>query len=79
MKLRDRQLGPFTVEGQIGKHNYRLKLRAIVRLHNVFHVSNLRPCSTTPLRPAVPETVPEGDDEEFDVSHVYDVCVKSSL
>jgi hypothetical protein len=67
----------FTVEEQIGKHIYRLKLRATVRLHNVFHVNNLRPCSTAPLRPAVPVTVPEGDDEEFDVSHISVVCIKS--
>jgi hypothetical protein len=76
-KLRDRQLGPFTVEEQIRKHSYRLKLPAIVRLHLVFHVNNLRPCSTVPLRPDVPVTVPEGDDEEFDVSHISDVCIKS--
>jgi hypothetical protein len=78
-KLRDRQLGPFTVEEQIGKHSYRLKLPATVRLHPVFHVNNLRPCATAPLRPAVPVTVPEGDDEEFDVSHISDVCIKSLL
>jgi hypothetical protein len=40
-KLRDRQLVPFTLEEQIGKHNYILKLPAIVRLHHVFHVNNL--------------------------------------
>ena len=76
-KLRDRQLGPFSVEEQIGKHSYRLKLPATVRLHPVFHVNNLRPCSTALLRPAVPVTVPEGDDEEFDVSHISAVCIKS--
>jgi hypothetical protein len=76
-KLRDIQLEPFTVEEQIGKHSYRLKLPATVRLHNVFHVNNLRPCSTTPLRPGVPVTVPEGDDGEFDVSHISAVCIKS--
>jgi hypothetical protein len=76
-KLRDRQLGPFSVEEEIGKHNYRLKLPATVRLHHVFHVNNLRPCSTAPLRPAVPVTLPEGDDEEFDVSHISVVCIKS--
>jgi hypothetical protein len=76
-KLRDRQLGPFTVEEQIGKHSYTLKLPATVRLHHVFHVNNLRPCSTAPLRPAVPVTVHEGDDEEFDVSHISIVCIKS--
>jgi hypothetical protein len=35
------------------------------------------PCSTASLRPAVPVAAPEGDDEEFDVSHISDVCVKS--
>jgi hypothetical protein len=76
-KLRDIQLGPFSVEEQIGKHSYMLKLPATVRLHPVFHVNNLRPCSTAPLRPAVPVTVLEGDDEEFDVSHISAVCIKS--
>jgi hypothetical protein len=76
-KVIDIQLEPFTVEEQIGKHIYRLKLLATVRLHHVFHVNNLRPCSTAPLRQAVPVTVLEGDDEEFDVSHISDVCVKS--
>jgi hypothetical protein len=76
-KLRDRQLGPFAVEEQIGKHSHRLKLPATVRLHHVFHVNNLRPCSTAPLRQVVPVIVPEGDDEEFDVSHISIVCIKS--
>jgi hypothetical protein len=76
-KLKDRQLGPFTMQQHIGKHNYRLKLPATVRLHVVFHVNNLRPCSTAPLRPVVPVNVPEGDDEEFDVSHISIVCIKS--
>jgi hypothetical protein len=75
--LRDKQLGPFSVEEQIGKHMYRLKLPVKVRLHPVFHVNNLRPCSTAPLRPTVPVTVPEGDDEEFGVSHISVVCIKS--
>jgi hypothetical protein len=76
-KLIDKQLGPFTMAEQIGKHSYILKLPAKVRLHNVFHVNNLRPCSTAPLRPSVPVTVPKGDDEEFDVSHISTVCIKS--
>jgi hypothetical protein len=76
-KLRDRHLGPFSVEEQIGKHSYRLKLSATVRLHHVFHVNNLRPCSTALQRPVVPVTVPKGDDEEFDVSHISAVCIKS--
>jgi hypothetical protein len=77
MKLRDRQLGPFTMEEQIGKRSYRLKLLAEVRLHHVFHVNNLRPCFTIPLRPAIPVTVHVGDYEEFDISHISVVCMKS--
>jgi hypothetical protein len=76
-KLIERPLGPFTVEEQIGKHIYGLKLPATIQLHRVFHVNNLRPCSTAPLRPALPVTVHEGDDEEFNVSHIYVVCIKS--
>jgi hypothetical protein len=65
------------MEEQIGKHSYRLKLPATVRLHHVFHVNNLRPYSTVPLQPAVPVIVPTGDDDEFDVSHISVVCIKS--
>jgi hypothetical protein len=71
--VRDRQLGPFTMEEQIGKHVYGLELPATVRLHSVFNVNNLRRYSTAPLRPIVPVTVSEGDDEEFVVSHISDV------
>jgi hypothetical protein len=76
-KLIDKHLGPFSMEEQIGKHSYRLKVPATLRLHHVFHVNNLRPFSTAPLRPAVPVTISEGDDEEFDVSHISVVCIKS--
>jgi hypothetical protein len=76
-KLRDRQLGPFTIKELIGKHNYRLKLQATLHLHHVFHVNNLRPCSIAPLRPVVPVTIPKGDNEVFDVSHIVALCIKS--
>jgi hypothetical protein len=45
-KLRNRQLGPFTIEEQIGKHNYGLRLPTTVRSHPVFHVNYQKPCST---------------------------------
>jgi hypothetical protein len=76
-KLRDRQLGHFTIEERIGKHNQKLKLPTTLRLHPVFHVNNLRPCSTTFLRQHVSVTVPKEDDHEFDVSRIFVVCIKS--
>jgi hypothetical protein len=76
-KLKDIHLGPFIVEEHIGNRSYKLKLPATLRLHNVFHVNNLRPCSTAPLRPVVLVIVLEGDDDEFDVSHIFVVCIKS--
>jgi hypothetical protein len=76
-KLLDRKLKPFTVEEQIGKHIYILKLQAGVRLHPTFHVNNIRPYSTPFLRHAVLVTTPKGDDDEFEVSHIFVVCIKS--
>jgi hypothetical protein len=76
-KLRDRQLGPFKVEEQIGKLSYRLRLLATVRFYPVFHVNNLRPCSTTSLRHYAKVIAPGGYDEEFDVSHICAVDIKS--
>jgi hypothetical protein len=76
-KLRDRQLGSFTIEEQIGKQSCRLRLPATVRLHPVFHINNLRTCSTSSLRCAIPMTVPKGDDEEFVVFQISAVCIKS--
>jgi hypothetical protein len=51
----------------------------IVRLHPVFHANNLIPCSTASLRLGVQVTIPTGDDEEFDVSHICVVSIKSLL
>jgi hypothetical protein len=38
-KLIDKQLGLFSVQKQIGKHSYRLKLPTTGRLHLVFNVN----------------------------------------
>jgi hypothetical protein len=78
-KLRYRQLRPFTIEEQIGKRIYILSLPTTVCLHPIFHVSNLRPCSTTSLRVAVVVTTPKGDDDELEVSHISTMCIKSLL
>jgi hypothetical protein len=48
-KLRDRQLGPFSVEEVIGKHICELRPPATAPFHPVLHVNNLKPCFTTLL------------------------------
>jgi hypothetical protein len=58
-KLRDRQLGPCTIEEHIGKHIYILRLLATIRLRPIFHANNLRPCYRASLRPAVHVTTPK--------------------
>jgi hypothetical protein len=58
MKLRGRQLGHLNVEEQIGRHNYTLKLTLTLRSRKMFHVNNVRPRSSTSLRPNVPVTTP---------------------
>jgi hypothetical protein len=72
-KMCDRHLGPLTLKEQIGKHNYILKLPTTARLHQVFYVNNIRLCSTYSLRHAVHVTNSEGDDDEFEVSHICGV------
>jgi hypothetical protein len=65
-KLRDRELGPLTIKEHSGNHNC------------IFQVNNLRPCSTDSLRHVVINvTIPQGDDDEFEVSHISVVCIKS--
>jgi hypothetical protein len=75
-KIRDGELGHFSVEVQIGKHYHKLRVPTIFRSHLVFHVNNTRPCSTTSLRLVVSTTTREDDDALFDVAHIYDVCIE---
>mmetsp|Transcript_32607 Transcript_32607/g.82239 ORF Transcript_32607/g.82239 Transcript_32607/m.82239 type:complete len:736 (-) Transcript_32607:576-2783(-) len=78
-KLMDKQLGPFSIVEKIGGHSYRLKLPAGVKLHPVFHVNNLRPCPTAPLRPHVPLVVGTGDDsdDEYEIDKITSVKIGS--
>lgn len=75
-KLKDRHIGPFEIIEKIGEHSYRLKLPPAVRLHPVFHINNLRPCETAPLRPTQPIVTGSGDDDdEFQVERITAVKI----
>lgn len=72
-KLTDRFVGPFRVTERIGATAYRLDLSGSQRLgaiHNVFHVSLLRPWNDNGLGMEVPPIEVDGEDE-YEVS-----CIK---
>jgi hypothetical protein len=75
--MRDRQLGPFTIEEQIGKHIYRFKLPSRAPLHLLLHVNPLRLCSTISLRHVVPLTTPEFDGDAIATSLTSLMCASS--
>jgi len=74
-KLDIRNAGPYTVTDRVGSHAYRLRLPGTMRIHNVFHVSLLRPYHA-PTYPGQATAVPgpveidsEGE-EQFAVANI---------
>ena len=63
--FRRRYVGPFAVTQRISDVAYRLELPPNMRIHNVFHVSLLKPYHGSPDRFAsVREPVPPADDDD---------------
>ena len=57
-KMAPRYVGPFEVESIINPCAVRLKLPASLRVHPTFHVSQIKPVSTSPLVPPTPAPPP---------------------
>ena len=74
-KLAERRSGPFTIEEVIGTHNYRLNIPLDwkkARVHDVFHVSLLRPYHEDPKKPnfvAPPPEIVQGR-KEYEVESI---------
>ena len=67
-KLKPRWVGPFEVTKVVNPVAYRLKLHETMRIHNVFHVSLLKPYRGTP--PANLEPVVVNGQEEYLVDSI---------
>ncbi len=71
-KVADRYVGPFVIVERIGQVAYRLDLaRSKLRgLHDVFHVSLLRPFRDNGLGAQPPPVLIEDDDVEWEVDAI---------
>ena len=72
-KLSDKYIGPFTVAAKVGSSAYRLELPKRIRMHNVIHVSLLKPYKSRPgLEWRLEDIAEEGKDLEYDVEGIID-------
>lgn len=56
-KLLPRYVGPYKVVQRIGEVAYKLKLPARLKMHDIFHISLLKPFKSDGRVPAVPEKI----------------------
>jgi hypothetical protein len=77
-KLLPRFIGPFRVSRRVGEVAYKLDLPSHMRIHDVFHVSLLRPYEADkPLKPPAPIVLSDGS-VEYRVDHVLLHRIKRS-
>ena len=75
-KLGPKQLGPFKVTEVLSDVDYRLALPSALRLHDIFHVSQLSPYKgneVNGLTPPPPNPVTIDNKEEYEVDHIRDL------
>jgi hypothetical protein len=78
-KLSSKFIGPFAIEKSVSQVAYRLSLPATMKIHPVFHVSQLRPyLDPVPLHEVPPRPPPiEVEDElEYEVETVLDKRIR---
>ena len=69
-KLQPRWLGPFKLIKLVGSQAAELELPSTMKIHDVFHVSLLKPFHSQPGEVANPPVVYVDGDQEFDVEYI---------
>lgn len=70
-----KQLGPYEVTEKLGDSDYRLKLLAALKIHDVFHVDCLAPWGGSKVNSELPPPfapVEINHKEEFEVEDIVD-------
>ena len=73
-KLQPKWLGPFKLLRMVGTQAAELELPSTMKIHDVFHVSLLKPFSTRPGESSNPPVVYVDGDQEFDVEYIKSHC-----
>ena len=69
-KLDHTKLGPFRITKKISKVNYQLSLPENIRIHNVFHISLLKPAPAEAPEPGPVEISPDDQEPIYKVDHI---------
>ncbi len=77
VKLLPRFIGPFKILKRIGDQAYQLELPPTMKIHDVFHISLLRPYHEDGAYQPPPVTILLDGEEEFEVDSVLDARTDS--
>jgi hypothetical protein len=71
-KLNDKRIGPYVITAKVGPVAYKLRLPRNIRVHPVFHVSQLEPAPPDPFKRVVPPPPPviTDDTAEYEVEEI---------
>jgi hypothetical protein len=70
-KLAPRYIGPFPILKKYGTVTYKLELSpSLTRVHDIFHVSQLKKCLKAPVKVVLPEVTPLEPDMTYPEHHI---------
>ncbi len=70
-KLLPRFIGPFPIIKLVGNNAYKLQLPLTLKIHNVFHISRLRPFKTDGRVQPPPLPIIIDNELEYEIDHIY--------